>query len=252
MANDRISNLPRNIINLILERMPLYDAARTSTLSKSWRNIWQTHPHLVFDDVFLLQVVSKVDNEDSLFGISRTINHILLLHIGPISKFHLSIPQHLPFHLSLPTECWIKSMSNKGVRIFEIFNYSRIPYKMPSHLFSFSDLTHLSLRNCILNAPVDFEGFHSMISVVLYGVEINADITFGSQLETLDLRHCTGTKHFDSRWFECTKKLQTLCLVMSRFATPGDYMKLINLDMLLCNMPSIHFICFDGIFLKVN
>lgn len=122
---------------------------------------------------------------------------------------------------------------------------------MPSHLFSCSDLTHLSLRNCILNAPFDFEGFHSLISVVLYGVEINADITFGSQLETLDLRHCTGTKHLDSRWFECTKKLQTLCLVMSRSATSGN-MKVINLDMLLCNMPSIHFICFDGIFLKVN
>lgn len=131
MANDRISNLPRNIINLILERMPLYDAARTSTLSKTWRNIWQTHPHLVFDDVFLLQVVSKADNEDSLFGISRTINHILLLHIGPISKFHLSIPQHLPFHLSYLQSVGLKACRIKGLGYSRFLITQEFPTKCP-------------------------------------------------------------------------------------------------------------------------
>ncbi|XP_074326712.1 F-box/FBD/LRR-repeat protein At1g13570-like [Apium graveolens] len=36
---DRISNLPALLLDLILEHLPLHDAARTSILSKSWENM---------------------------------------------------------------------------------------------------------------------------------------------------------------------------------------------------------------------
>ncbi|WMV53802.1 hypothetical protein MTR67_047187 [Solanum verrucosum] len=46
---DRISYLPRNIIDHIFELLPVEDAARTSILSTKWRYIWATVPNLVLD-----------------------------------------------------------------------------------------------------------------------------------------------------------------------------------------------------------
>lgn len=85
-AVDRISNLPRNLIDLILKCLPLHDAARTTVLSKTktWRNIWGMHPHLVFDDIFFSQLVSKKVGTAQQYEVSTTISNILLLHTGPV------------------------------------------------------------------------------------------------------------------------------------------------------------------------
>ncbi|KAK1374522.1 hypothetical protein POM88_030715 [Heracleum sosnowskyi] len=62
-AVDRISNLPGNVTDHILERLPLHDAARTSILSKTWTGLWGMHPNLVFDEAFFSQLVSKMNNQ---------------------------------------------------------------------------------------------------------------------------------------------------------------------------------------------
>ncbi|MFS7906837.1 putative F-box domain, leucine-rich repeat domain superfamily, F-box-like domain superfamily [Helianthus anomalus] len=38
--DDRISNLPQELIELILEKLTVQDAAKTSILSKTWRHRW--------------------------------------------------------------------------------------------------------------------------------------------------------------------------------------------------------------------
>lgn len=53
---DRISNLPTNIFDLILERMPIRCAVRTSILSRNWRYTWADCPTLVFDKKFAMQI----------------------------------------------------------------------------------------------------------------------------------------------------------------------------------------------------
>ncbi|XVF43353.1 hypothetical protein PTKIN_Ptkin02bG0033600 [Pterospermum kingtungense] len=47
--SDIISNLPDNITERILARLPIQDAVRTSVLSRNWRYKWTTLPDLVFD-----------------------------------------------------------------------------------------------------------------------------------------------------------------------------------------------------------
>ncbi|XVF43337.1 hypothetical protein PTKIN_Ptkin02bG0032500 [Pterospermum kingtungense] len=47
--SDKISNLPDNITEQILGRMPIRDAVRTSVLSTNWRDKWTTLSDLVFD-----------------------------------------------------------------------------------------------------------------------------------------------------------------------------------------------------------
>ncbi|KAJ0612071.1 putative F-box domain-containing protein [Helianthus annuus] len=46
--DDIITNLPDDLINPILERLPVKDAVRTSVLSKRWRYRWTTMRTLDF------------------------------------------------------------------------------------------------------------------------------------------------------------------------------------------------------------
>ena len=47
---DRISDLPKIILHDILSRLPEEDAARTSVLSKAWKDTWSSFPILVFNE----------------------------------------------------------------------------------------------------------------------------------------------------------------------------------------------------------
>ncbi|KAJ8615704.1 hypothetical protein MRB53_035076 [Persea americana] len=50
--DDQISLLPDPILTMILSLIPVIEAARTSVLSKRWRFLWTSIPHLDFDDLF--------------------------------------------------------------------------------------------------------------------------------------------------------------------------------------------------------
>ncbi|WOG94409.1 hypothetical protein DCAR_0313704 [Daucus carota subsp. sativus] len=255
---DRISKLPINILHLILERLPLHDAARTTTLSKTWRTIWGSQAGLVFDDVFFSHLVSKKIEQPS--DVSLTISNILLVHSGTILKFHLYIPKYLPL---LHTDLWIRNISNSGVRKLELIHTPPSPYKMPSFLFSCSELTDLTLDNCILSPPLGFGGFCNLINARLVHVKITDDMSFGAQLETLDLKYCTGIfnlrgqfgcdnnirklmitycGYINLQWFKYTRNVETFGLMFEFWS-----LKLINLDSLVYKMPKIQVLLLNGV-----
>ncbi|KAK4362110.1 hypothetical protein RND71_017351 [Anisodus tanguticus] len=64
---DRISDLPRNVIDRILVLLPVQDAARTCVLSKSWRYIWTMLPSLVLDNQFCHELIGKSDLKNIKF-----------------------------------------------------------------------------------------------------------------------------------------------------------------------------------------
>jgi hypothetical protein len=55
MNKDIISKLPTNLIESILERISIHEAARTSILSKNWRYIWASRRDLVLDRPFFFE-----------------------------------------------------------------------------------------------------------------------------------------------------------------------------------------------------
>ncbi|KAH0678106.1 hypothetical protein KY284_019191 [Solanum tuberosum] len=83
---DRISSLPSNVIDCILEFLPVQDAARTNILSKKWRYIWAMLPNLKLDNLFCNKLAST-----SQYVFEQTIDKILLQHIGDIVKFDLDL-----------------------------------------------------------------------------------------------------------------------------------------------------------------
>ncbi|KAK1370312.1 hypothetical protein POM88_036404 [Heracleum sosnowskyi] len=280
VAVDRISNLPVHLKHLIQDRLPFDDITRTSILSKVWRDIWIMYPNLVFDDQFFTQLVSRKapmeDEQVQLSEVSKTISNILLLHSGPILTFHLTVPSYLPFLQCM--DVWIKYISNNGVRKLELDNRTPVAYKIPSSVFSCSELTHMWLSMCILNPPLKFEGFCNLITVKLVLVRITGDMSFGSQLKHLSLTNCSGVEylgsHFtncnnltelviidseeiDWRMFECTPKMQlnTLSLLLGRVTLAlgrvrNVFKKVIDLEKLFSNMPTIKTLSLDGFFLE--
>ncbi|WMV28086.1 hypothetical protein MTR67_021471 [Solanum verrucosum] len=87
LPSDVLSNLPENVLDDILIRMPLRDVVRTSILSKKWRYNWCRLPELTLD-----QTLWDSTNESIPFVTRFTdiIYHLLVLHVGPITKLILS------------------------------------------------------------------------------------------------------------------------------------------------------------------
>lgn len=271
-AVDRISSLPTSLVDIILELLSTHDAARTSILSKTWRNVWGMHPRLHLDDDFFSQLVSRkfseLDKQTQRIEVCRTITNIFSAHSGPVLDFLLCIPENLPIHQSPDMAIWIKNISDSGVRKLELLNKSVFnACAVPSHFFSCSQLTHLNLMNFELNPPLGFGGFCNLIRVELMCVTINADMSLGTQLKELDMEMCDGIEHFQFncennltklriidcefiwQWFECFQKLQVLTLELNELPSTGT--QVMTLDRLVHNMPRLNTLHLDGLVLKV-
>lgn len=167
---DILSGLPGLIIDQILSHLPIKEAVRTSILSTKWRYKWATLPNLVFDS----QCLSE--GSDDLLVIknklSRIIDHVLLLHSGPIKKFKLS---HRELVGVTDIDRWALHLARRPVNEFVLEIWKGQRYKIPSCLFSCQGLHHLELFNCWIKPPSTFKGFRNLKSLDLQHVTLAQD-----------------------------------------------------------------------------
>ncbi|KAM5571510.1 F-box/FBD/LRR-repeat protein [Rosa sericea] len=160
---DKLSNLPSDVTEQILSHLPIREAVRTSVLSSKWRRKWATLRRLVFDDKTAIRCV-----------IERVIDHVLLLHEGPVDTFKLSTDKYIKtaeFHR------WILYLSRFSVKEFILEKgNSSWNYNISSHLFSYKDLTHLGLNNCSLKPPLTFKGFAMLKSLDIRNASVAKDV----------------------------------------------------------------------------
>ncbi|KAJ9558783.1 hypothetical protein OSB04_013397 [Centaurea solstitialis] len=265
---DRMSNLPQHLIGSILERLPIEDAVRTSILSKSWTHRWTTMTTLVFDEQF-----SKKYAKNTAFGHNgfiRIINHVLILHNGPISKLSLYIPRR---HLDSFQEVYqmLLLISRKSVAELTLTNSDGC-YELPSCISSCSKLKKLQLENFIIKPLLKFEGFSNLENLYLKNIDFGANscgaLVTLPQLRKLFLETCTNVYNFNIK----ANNLDTLvvdscpdamllrlldapCLNMVGicFTKPlKDFVPVerMNLTRLLSNLPKVILLLMDGYFLK--
>ncbi|XP_052209023.1 F-box/FBD/LRR-repeat protein At1g13570-like [Diospyros lotus] len=193
-TSDMISCLPGNVIEKILTCMPIHDAVRTSILSRKWRYAWVTLPHLVFDDAFCRE--SRRTPKDKLM---MTIYQVLLLHQGPILKFKLSLSK---LESCAEIDQLLLSISNNGIQELILNIWRGGPYKLPSSIFSYLQLKHLKLHDCLFNPPPTFKGFSKLLILELEYVSITSEV-FSSListcplLEELNLVICTSCAYLE-------------------------------------------------------
>ncbi|XP_059307210.1 F-box/FBD/LRR-repeat protein At1g13570-like [Lycium ferocissimum] len=176
---DVLSNLPENVIDVILVLLPCKDAVRTSVLSKKWRYHWCRLTELTLD-ASLWKTTKDLLNPTVKF--TKIIYQLLSLHEGPITKFTLNMAF---LEKSGPMiDNFIYFLSRNGIQHLVIFFPWYHLYKLPSSLFSCSELRHLNLHNCSIHHPSAFQGFDKLVSLVLCRVTISSEL-----LESL-ISHC--------------------------------------------------------------
>ncbi|KAL5071977.1 hypothetical protein RYX36_022864 [Vicia faba] len=194
---DILSGLPGHIIDQILSHLPIKEAVQTSILSTKWRYKWATLPNLVFDS----QCLSE--GSDDLLVIknklSRIIDHVLLLHSGPIKKFKLS---HRELVGVTDIDRWTLHLARRPVKEFVLEIWKGQRYKIPSCLFSCQGLHHLELFNCWIKPPSTFKGFRNLKSLDLQHVTLAQDafenmISSCPLLERLTLMNFDGFTHLN-------------------------------------------------------
>ncbi|XP_051127500.1 F-box/FBD/LRR-repeat protein At1g13570-like [Andrographis paniculata] len=180
-AVDRISDLPRDILNKILSYMPLRDAVRTSTLSSQWRYKWTTIPDLVFDR-YLERFLNRHNME-------AVVDQVLSHHDGAITRFAIN-NCHIQSYYSVGR--WLSYLSNHGIKSLEFS--PKYLNMVPVPLTGFDQLRHLLLGiSCVVKIPPSWRGLNQLIALQL----IQANIEDGD-LHLL-LSKCPKIKHLDLR-----------------------------------------------------
>ncbi|CAI0458470.1 unnamed protein product [Linum tenue] len=154
---DRISNLPDGAIERILVFLPVKDAARTSLLSRDWRNRWRSIPQLVFDDYFAPTPAgnSYLPDENKVM---MQVYEALMGHDGPIAKFELSISGIRNPNVDI----LMRYISSKGVQELSLLFWECHHLQLYSSLFFALPLNRLRLQYCTFSLASSFVGFSKL------------------------------------------------------------------------------------------
>ncbi|XP_045795681.1 F-box/FBD/LRR-repeat protein At1g13570-like [Trifolium pratense] len=196
---DRISDLPSNVIDCILEHLNIRDVVRTSILSTKWRYMWTSAPRLEFHPNFFdpyeyIHYPSPV--------VSKIITDVLMLHNGPINKFLLFIPMYFNFKLTVKLlDMWIPLLSRRGVKHLELLNFGTALSHLPYIVFSCKELTEFKFGGFNLLIPPNFSGFKRLLNLKLQMVTFESGaleslISGCPLLEKLSIEYCHGFEYF--------------------------------------------------------
>ncbi|XP_076959798.1 F-box/FBD/LRR-repeat protein At1g13570-like [Bidens hawaiensis] len=212
---DIISNLSPDLIDPILELLPIKDAVRTSVLSKKWRYVWTTMTSLSFDEEFSKKLTKRRALHHN--GFIRTINKIMINHKGPILNFHLYIPD-IVLDSFQEVDQWMLILSRNRVQMLILLNSNKV-YPLSYSVFSCVELTILVLHNCIFKPPVGFEGFPNLINLnmegIWFGDHLAGTVINLPLLRVLTLDCCVNVDSFNIK----AVNLQTLWVISCHDAT---------------------------------
>ncbi|KAK2362650.1 F-box/FBD/LRR-repeat protein [Trifolium repens] len=222
--DDRISDLPSNVIDGILERLKIRDMVRTSILSEKWRYMWTHVPRLVFREKFF-EPYEHLDYPSPV--VSKIITQVLMLHNGPIHKFLLFIPMYFNFKLTVKhLDRWVPLLSRRGVKHLELMNFETGLSHLPYIVFSCKELTKFKLGGINLSIPPDYSGFKRLLDLNLESVTFESGaleslISGCPLLEKLSIVYCNGFEYFhisaptlnlEVLLLEFDKNMKSICL----------------------------------------
>lgn len=122
-ASCGFSSLCCDVLEKILDCMPLQDTIRTSVLSRWWTYKWLAHSELLIDDIV-----------DKGLLLKTIIYEVKFFHQGALHKFSLLVPNSKLFS---DVDSWILSWSNKKVQELSLGFLKSFDFRLPSHLFKF-------------------------------------------------------------------------------------------------------------------
>ncbi|KAK9266544.1 hypothetical protein L1049_001588 [Liquidambar formosana] len=201
MAQDMISRLPDEILQVILEKLPLEDAVKTGVLSRRWKDVWKYITKISVEPLWLESIRKEtVPSPD----------HFVSLHEGPKVE-HFSYEMTYETNMADQVNSWISFAVKKNVeRLYLDFDINKINselnteddpcYNLHPCVFTCESLVVLSLKFCRLNFPDSFH-FHHLRTIKFWQIELPGrtilKVTSNTPvLEELFLHECNRTCDF--------------------------------------------------------
>ncbi|XP_050384149.1 uncharacterized protein LOC126800780 isoform X2 [Argentina anserina] len=235
-STDRISQLPELVIHYILSLIRCTKgAARTSVLSKRWRDIWASFSALTYDQrKFQFQVGVQDKSKKEMF--KDFIDHSLQNHLerdSNIRKFEVHLTS-FDQEMARGMEQWVGLATENNIRELGLHIHTRgnNVYKFPDKTFDSDTLTGLRLQGCKLesscaiklpklqklylrNCNVDELGIQNFISscpliedlrlICCTGLKL-LQISSLLKLDRVEVHHCRSLKKIEVK----AASLQTL------------------------------------------
>ncbi|XP_078154267.1 F-box/FBD/LRR-repeat protein At1g13570-like [Carex rostrata] len=141
--HDYIINLPADLKEKILLKLPLKEVVRTSILSSKWIDSWTWIPNLVFEE------------NSTKLGFIKMVDQVLRVHQGPIQIFKLDCKHDCNEAIGR----WMLILSRNNISDLELsFCFNKKCY-IPFRFISCLALERVNLSYCIFNVPRFFNGF---------------------------------------------------------------------------------------------
>ena len=174
-ADDRISDLPDEILCHILTFLPTKFAFATSVLSKRWTSLYHSLTFIKFDD-------KSVEDHDQFLHFCRSVEAVTLSpHVQqkPIKKFYLRCGGYGNWHIP-PVDVWIEAVNQRGVDYIHLsMNLNPLMpvgdelIALTNVLFNSQNLVVLKLNNLVLSDNVSSVNLPSLKTLHLKRVYFN-------------------------------------------------------------------------------
>ncbi|XP_043687422.1 putative F-box/FBD/LRR-repeat protein At3g59240 [Telopea speciosissima] len=206
---DRISELPEDIIHHIIALLETKDATRMSILSKKWRSLWHSFPIWDFDETSPLRDLhegSESRRERFINSVNESLHH--RLYFFSLQKIRLCLwpvianSQIKDLFISC-VDRWISLAIERKVNELDLqFMYagiirkSKAYYSLPDTVFASESIHTLRLESCKVR-PSGEIGLSSLKTLCLQYVFVDDLVIqhlFSScpLIEFMSLKHCHG------------------------------------------------------------
>ncbi|CAH9096242.1 unnamed protein product [Cuscuta epithymum] len=218
LDGDRISQLPADVKDMIMECMDTRDAARVAVLSTQWKDIWLRHGRLVFDSCFFPRAIDRCRcNKPSTFV--NMVTNVLMLRSGPVRKFEFlmtrlyleNVEMEMAVSWCKPKQSdvdgWCLFLSRNGIEQLTICVVNLTGqgyYELPHCIISCSTLKRLKLDGFLFYCPFNarlgsiFTHVTSLVFVTVGFIHnVNGSTIFSvPNLEELVFEDCQGIHNF--------------------------------------------------------
>ncbi|KAJ3688368.1 hypothetical protein LUZ61_017532 [Rhynchospora tenuis] len=170
---DYISNLPNDLRQEILLKLPIRELARTSILSSKWKDSWISVPSLIFEEN---------SNESRLIDM---VDNVLMARHSSILQFKLV--SKYPCNTAISR--WLLFLHENGIKDLQLNFSDEERCSIPFLFFSCHALERVNISCCTINVPDYFQGFKLLRTLSLEKFELTG-ISIGNLVSSCPLLEC--------------------------------------------------------------